>query len=247
MLWERPSADLCVGGAPPLSSPIGVAMGPPLESLRRCVAAGTARTWAPSHPSRSLPSDRIARSALAGTSTRSAERTGGFGATAYVLGVVAAATTATADLSAAHHGHSREVRAALKKRCVPVCVATCTAVARPDAAVAAAALPWPLAHDAHDSRRPVWRVGTGLGAIAAPLRRAVPVARGGHLEARNRRNGRRARAAAAGAGRVVAGSVRGVRGAHAARSAAATRPPRRRHLAFARPSGRNLAEARSMP
>ena len=92
-------------------------------ALTRCAAAGRARIRAYSAPSRSLPSDHRARSALAGTSTRAAERAGGFGATAHVPGVVAVAIAATADLSAAHRGRFREVRRVRKKRCMCVCAA----------------------------------------------------------------------------------------------------------------------------
>ena len=55
-------------------------------------------------------------------------------------------------------------------------VATCRAVARPDAAAAAAELAGPRAHVAHDLLRPVWRVGAGRSAVAAPSqrRRGVP-------------------------------------------------------------------------
>jgi hypothetical protein len=63
----------------------------------------------------------MARSPLAGTSTRAAERTGGFRATAPALGIVAGAVAATADLSVARRAHSREVSASRKKcrvRCV---------------------------------------------------------------------------------------------------------------------------------
>ena len=59
ILWERLSVDLCVGGAPPSSPLTGVAMGPPLTRLRRCAAAATARTRAPSAPSCLLPSDHV--------------------------------------------------------------------------------------------------------------------------------------------------------------------------------------------
>ena len=65
---------------------------------------------------------------------------------AYVPGAVAATVAAITDLSAAHRGRSREVRITRKKRRVCVCMATCTAVARPDDAAAAVALPGPPAH-----------------------------------------------------------------------------------------------------
>ena len=39
-LWERLSMDICVWGAPPSSPLPGVAMGPPLQRLRRCEAVG---------------------------------------------------------------------------------------------------------------------------------------------------------------------------------------------------------------
>ena len=53
----------------------------------------------------------MARSALTGTSTRAAERSGGFGATANFPGIAAAAIATTADLTTACRGGLREVRA----------------------------------------------------------------------------------------------------------------------------------------
>ena len=127
--------------------------------------------------------------------------------TAHVPGVAATATTAAAGLSADLRDRSREVRAARKKRRECVRVASCTAVARPDAAAAVAALPGPRAHVAHDSPRPVCRVGAGRSAVAAPPQHAEVAGRGGRSAARNGRNGRREAAAAAGARRAVEGSV----------------------------------------
>ena len=47
---------------------------------------------------------------LTGTSTRAAERTGGFSATTHISGVVPAAIAALADLSFDRRGLSSEVR-----------------------------------------------------------------------------------------------------------------------------------------
>ena len=111
--------------------------------------------------------------------------------TAHVPGVAATATAAATDLSAARWGRSREVRAARKKRRVCVRVATCTAVARPDAAAAAAALPGPRARVAHNSPRLVCRVAAGRSAAAAPSQRAELAGCGGRSAGCNGCNGAR--------------------------------------------------------
>ena len=68
----------------------------------------------------------MARSALTGTSTRAAERSGGFGATAHAAGIAATAIAATTDLTTARRGCLQEVRAR-NRCCMRVHVATCTA------------------------------------------------------------------------------------------------------------------------
>ena len=90
--------------------------------------------------------------------------------TARVPGVVPIAIAAIIDFSGARRGRSREVRAARKKCRVHVRVATCRAVARPDAAAAAAALHGPRAHVGHGSPRRVCRAGAGRSAATAPPR-----------------------------------------------------------------------------
>ena len=124
----------------------------------------------PPHPARSCY-PLAARSALAGTATRVAELADGAGPTAHIPGDVAAATFAAADLSVGLRGHFREVSGARQKCVMCVRVATCRAVARPDAAAAAAALLVPRAHVAHGSPRPVHRVGAGCRAVPAPSQR----------------------------------------------------------------------------
>ena len=79
-----------------------------------------------------------------------AERGGGFGATAYASGVIAAAIAAITGFSAARFGRSREVSSAIENRCVCARVAMCVAIVRPDAAAAAAAPPTPPALVAHN-------------------------------------------------------------------------------------------------
>ena len=100
-------------------------------------------------------------------------------------------------------------------------MATSTAVARPDAAAAAAALPWPRARVAHDSLRPVWRVHAARSAVAAPSQRAELAGRGGRSAAGNGRNRRRPVAQAVLASRADYGSSGGARKPRKARSAAA--------------------------
>ena len=82
--------------------------------LYRCAAAVTARIRTLIAPSRLLPSDRVARSALPGASTRAVVRGCGFGATVFDLGVIAAVAAASNGLSSGHHPRSRshEVRGA---------------------------------------------------------------------------------------------------------------------------------------
>ena len=70
------------------------------------------------------PSDHMARSTLTGTSTRAAERSGSFSATAHATGVVAAAIAVTVDLTAARRSRFREVRDACQKW-QPVCGHVC--------------------------------------------------------------------------------------------------------------------------
>ena len=65
-----------------------------------------------SAPSRLLPTDRVARSALTSTSTRAVERGGGFGATVYNSGFIAAVAAAINGLSYGRYGRSREVSGA---------------------------------------------------------------------------------------------------------------------------------------
>ena len=81
---------------------------------------------------------------------RTAERGGGFGATAYMSGIIAAAIAAIAGFPAARLGRSREVSSARDSRCVCVRVAMCAAIMRLDAAATAAAPPGPRALVAHD-------------------------------------------------------------------------------------------------
>ena len=127
-------------------------------------------------------------------------------------------------------------------------VHACAAVARPDAAAVAAAMPEPRARVAHDSSHPVCRAGAGRSAVAAPPQRSMLAGCRGHRAARNGRNGRWAVAVAAGAGFAADGSVGGLRGVHAARSAAiaaATRPPREHQWRCS--CGHDLSETRLMP
>ena len=88
------------------------------------------------------------------------------GPTTYIPGTAPIAVAIAAGRSAARQGRFCEVRGARKKCRMRVRVAACTAVARPDAAAAAAALPGPPAHVAHDSPRPVRRAGEGRSAAA---------------------------------------------------------------------------------
>ena len=101
------------------------------------------------HPAR-CPLTASARSALTGTSTRAVERGGGFGATAYVSGIIAAAIAAIATFSAARLGRSREVSSAIETARVCACVSMFAATVRLDAAAAAAAPPGPRTLVAHD-------------------------------------------------------------------------------------------------
>ena len=148
-------------------------MGPPLTRLRRCAAAATARTRAPSAPSRLLPSDHVgsihahrhlrarsgARLRLRRDGPRPGRRRG-------------------------RHRRRRRLlleRARLLERGVPqremtcMCarVATCAAIVRLDAAAAAYTPLVLLARVAHNSLRPVCRTGAGHRAAAAPPQRAV--------------------------------------------------------------------------
>ena len=78
------------------------------------------------------------------------ERGGGLGATAYVLGVIAAAIAAIATFSIARLGRSREVSSAIENARVCARVAMFAATVRLDAAAAAAAPPGPRTLVAHD-------------------------------------------------------------------------------------------------
>ena len=200
----------------------------PPRALRRCASAARARTRAPSAPSCARLTPRMARSGPAGTSTAVAERAGGLGPTARMPGVTAAAAAAATDLSTDRAGRFAKVRAAPKKTLLAHVAVIGTAVTRPDAAAAAAALPRPRAHVTHASLRPVCRVGAGRSAVAAPPQHAEPAGRGGRPAGGSGRNGRCVLAQAAGAGCAgcsSVGCVRCVRMAPSAAAAAVKRPP----------------------
>ena len=201
-----------------------------------------------SAPCRSLPSDRVARPVLTGSSTRAAAPANGAPPMAHSPAVAPAATAATTDLFATRCARFPQVSAACKKRRMCVRAATCAAVVRPDAAAAAAALPGPHAHVIHDSPRPVCRVVAGRSAVAAPSQRAAECGREGRRAGPTGRNGRRTLAQTVGAGRGASGTFGGVRGARAVLSvagAAAGRAPRGRPLCCA--CWCDLAVARSTP
>ena len=98
------------------------------RSFKWCAAAGTARISAPFAPSCCCLLTASGRSVLAGTSTRAAATADCVAPTALVLGVVAAAIAADADLSGARGGRLWHVRAACKNEYLHVRAGTRAAV-----------------------------------------------------------------------------------------------------------------------
>ena len=174
------------------------------------VPAARPRTRVLSAPSRPLLTPAAARSALAGTSSRAAEPADGAVPMALVPGVVAAALAAAADISGPCRARSREVRAARRKRHLCVRVGHVRGRCAAGRRRCRRGLPGPRARVAHDSPRPVCRVGAGRSAVAAPPQHAEVAGRGGRSAACNGRNGRREAAEVAGTRRAVDGSVGGV-------------------------------------